>query len=114
MLENWEVFGMHWLIKLERCPAGIQQLPVHKECWNLVFSIETVTPGGFWTLQQPFKNKEFSFFYLYSVFLNKNKNLVPGQPDKKNLPFNVIKPWAGPDLQGGTILLKANWVKGEK
>ena len=33
---------------------------------------------------------------------------------KEKLSFNRKKPWAGSGLQGGTILLKANWVKEEK
>ena len=33
---------------------------------------------------------------------------------KEQLPFNRKKPWAGPGLQGRTILLRIGWVKEEK
>ena len=75
---------------------------------------------------QPITQLHSNPFILYSAFYNKivsrcftesdtqSRNPQVSTGGKEKLPFNRKKPWAGPDLQGGTFLLRVCRVKEEK
>lgn len=76
-----QVFGMHWLIKFKRCPLMSSSFLCIK-CWNVVFSIETVTSCGFFDFATA-KQNSFVLFISITPFTVRIKDREKYSTDGK-------------------------------